>query len=71
MKKYLVIFEKTNTGYSAYSPDIEGCIATGRTRQDVEKNIQEAIVFHIEGLTIEGYVTPQSRSYSKYMEVAA
>ena len=71
MKKYLVIFEETNTGYSAYSPDIEGCIATGRTRQDVEKNIQEAIAFHIEGMTIEGHGIPQSRSYSKYMEVAA
>jgi len=50
MHKYLVIFEKTNGNYSAYSPDIPGCIATGATRAEAEKNIKEAISFHIEGL---------------------
>lgn len=51
--KYSVVIEKTDTGYSAYSPDIPGCIATGGTRQEVKKNIKEAIELHLEGLTIE------------------
>jgi predicted RNase H-like HicB family nuclease len=50
MKKYLIIIEKTSTGYSAYVPDLPGCIATARTKDAVEKNIYEAIQFHIEGL---------------------
>lgn len=51
--KYSIVIEKTDTGYSAYSPDIAGCIATGGTRQEVKKNIKEAIEFHLEGLSIE------------------
>lgn len=50
MKKYLIIIEKTETGYSAYSPDVPGCGSTGQTKEEVERNIQEAIQFHIEGL---------------------
>ena len=50
--KFLVVVEKTNTGYSAYSPDIDGCIATGGTKEEVEKNLKEAIEFHLEGLAI-------------------
>ena len=52
-KKYSIVIEKTDTGYSAYSPDIPGCIATGGTRQEVKKNIKEAIEFHLEGLSME------------------
>ena len=51
---YLVIFEKAKNNYSAYSPDLPGCIATGKTRGEVEKNIREAIQFHIEGLEKDG-----------------
>ncbi|HEX3741178.1 MAG TPA: type II toxin-antitoxin system HicB family antitoxin [Terriglobales bacterium] len=43
MKKYLVVIEKTETGYSAYSPDLEGCVATGRSREEVEREMQGAI----------------------------
>ena len=71
MKKYLVIIEKTKTGFSAYSPDVEGCIATGKTKEEVEKRIHDAIEFHIDGLTQEGYKIPIPKSYSKYMVVAA
>lgn len=52
-KKYSIVIEKTDTGYSAYSPNIPGCIATGGARQEVKKNIKEAIELHLEGLTIE------------------
>ena len=48
MKKYLIVVEKTGTGYSAYSPDLDGCVATGKTREEVEREMQEAIAFHLE-----------------------
>jgi predicted RNase H-like HicB family nuclease len=71
MKKYLIIVEKTETGYSAYSPDVPGCGSTGQTKEEVEHNIQEAIQFHIEGLQAEGYVVPEPSTYSSYIDVAA
>jgi predicted RNase H-like HicB family nuclease len=67
--KYLIVVEKTGTGYSAYSPDLEGCIATGATKAEVERNMREAIAFHIEGLREEGYDVPLAQSYSKYLQV--
>ena len=71
MKKYLVIVEKTNSGYSAYSPDLPGCGSTGSTREEVERNIREAIEFHIEALKDEGYEVFEPTSYSSYIDVAA
>jgi predicted RNase H-like HicB family nuclease len=71
VKKYLIIVETTETGYSAYSPDVPGCGSTGRTREEVERNIREAIEFHLEGLRLEGYDVPEPSSYSSYVEVAA
>ena len=68
--KYLVIIERTKTGYSAFSPDLEGCIATGTTKKTVEKNIKDAIAFHLEGLHEEGVRTPRPHSYSTYLDVA-
>ena len=69
MHKYLVIFEKANDNYSAYSPDIPGCIATGSTRDKAEKNIKEAISFHIEGLAKDGSPLPEPSSFTEYIEV--
>ena len=66
--KYLIVIEPTNTGYSAYSPDINGCVATGSTKEEVTKNMQEAISFHLEGLKLEGYEIPQPKSSSSYVE---
>jgi predicted RNase H-like HicB family nuclease len=71
MKKYLIIVEKTETGYSAYSPDVPGCGSTGQTKEEVESNIQEAIQFHVEGLREEGYPVPESSTYSSYIDVVA
>jgi predicted RNase H-like HicB family nuclease len=71
MKKFLIIVEETDTGYSAYSPDVPGCGSTGKTREEVERNIQHAIEFHLEGLRTEGYDIPEPNSYSTYVEVAA
>ncbi len=68
---YLIVVEQTDTGYSAYSPDLPGCVTTGKTREEVEKNMREAIKFHLEGLREEGYVIPQPHSYATYTEVPA
>ena len=71
MKKYLIIVEKTDTGYSAFSPDVPGCGSVGDTKDEVERNIQEALEFHLEGLREEGYPVPEPSSYSSYVDVAA
>ena len=69
--KYLIIIEPTDTGFSAYSPDLPGCTSTGATREEVERNMREAIEFHLEGLQLEGIPAPQPSSESTYIEVAA
>lgn len=53
-QKYLIIIEESETNFSAYSPDHPGCIATGKTRQEAEEQIREAIAFHLEGLEEDG-----------------
>jgi len=71
MKKYLIIIEKTGTGYSAHSPDLPGCVATGATEKEVEENMREAITFHAEGLRDSGESIPEPHSYSTYLEIPA
>ncbi|MBI4481933.1 MAG: type II toxin-antitoxin system HicB family antitoxin [Acidobacteria bacterium] len=69
--RYLIVVEPTSTGFSAYSPDLPGCVATGRTREEVEQQMREAIEFHIDGLREDGYDVPPPKSYSTYVEVPA
>ena len=57
--KYTVIFEKTNTGYSAYVPDLPGCITTGKTKEETERNIAEALHGHIALMRAEGLPIPE------------
>jgi predicted RNase H-like HicB family nuclease len=71
MSRYLIILEETSTGYSAYSPDLPGCVATGRTREDVKREMHDAIQFHIEGLRLAGENIPEPRSEASYCDVAA
>ena len=71
MSRYLIILEQTGTGFSAYSPDLPGCVATGITRDEVEREMHEAIEFHIEGLRLAGEPVPEPRSQAAYCEVAA
>jgi predicted RNase H-like HicB family nuclease len=71
MSRYLIIIEQTATGFSAYSPDLPGCVATGQTREQVEREMHDAIEFHIEGLRLAGEQVPQPRSQASYCEVAA
>jgi predicted RNase H-like HicB family nuclease len=68
--RYLIIIEETTTGYSAYSPDLPGCVSTGKTREELEQNMRESIQFHLEGLQMEGYEIPQPSTSSIYIEVA-
>lgn len=60
MKPYQIVIEPTQTGFSAYSPDVLGCVSTGRTRDEVEANMQEALDFHLEGLQLAGFPAPGS-----------
>ena len=69
--KYLIVVEKTETGFSAYSPDLLGCVATGATEEETEANMKEAIAFHVEGLKQEGFPLPLPSAKSAYIEVAA
>ena len=70
MKKYVAIFEKTGTGFSAYVPDLPGCIATGETKQAAEQNIYEAIIFHLEGLAEDGELLPETMSEAETLVFA-
>ena len=69
--KYLIIIEETKTGYSAFSPDLSGCVATGTSKKEVAKSMRDAIAFHIEGMHQEGLEIPQPHSFSTYLEVSA
>lgn len=71
MKKYLIVIEETGTGFSAYSPDLPGCVSTGKNRAEVEQNMREAIAFHLDGLRKEGEPVPEPHSYSAYVELPA
>ena len=71
MSRYLIIIEATETGFSAYSPDVPGCVATGKTREAVEANMREAIGFHIEGLREDGARVPTPSAVAAYVDVAA
>lgn len=70
MRKYLIVYEKTATGFSAYVPDLSGVGATGRTRVIVKRNIFEAIQFHLEGLKEENISIPKASAESEVMVFA-
>jgi len=70
-KRYLIVLEGTGTGYSAYSPDLPGCVATGATETEVERRMREAIELHVAGLKQQGEPVPEPHSSSSYVEVSA
>lgn len=70
MRRYLVVYEKTKTGYSAYVPDLPGVIATGKSKTIVEKNIFGAIQFHLEGLKEERLRIPKAQAESEILVFA-
>lgn len=69
--KVLIVIEQTSTGFSAYSPDVPGCVATGATRKRVETAMREAIELHLAGMRAEGLQVPTPRSYSTYLDIPA
>jgi len=69
--RLLIVVEQTDTGYSAYSPDVAGCVAAGPSREEVEQSMREAITLHLGQLRGDGEAVPQPRSYATYVEVAA
>ncbi len=66
--KLLVIVEQTATGFSAYSPDLEGCVATGTTRDQVEGRMREAIELHLAALRRDGMDIPTPSTYATVVE---
>lgn len=69
--KYAIVIEQGSTNFSVYAPDLPGCAATGKTRQEAIESMREAIDFHIEGLRLYGYPVPEPSSTVDYAEVAA
>lgn len=69
--RYAIVVEKAGNNYSAYVPDLPGCVATGATVEEAENEIREAIGFHIEGLIEDGLPVPQPASIVEYLEIAA
>lgn len=69
--RYAIVIERAESNFSAYVPDLPGCVATGGTLQEVESEIRDAIAFHLDGLREDGIVIPQPSSVVDYLEVAA
>ena len=69
--RYAIVIEKAANNYSAYVPDLPGCIATGETVEEVEVEIREAIAFHLEGLREDGLPVPAPSSQVEYVDIAA
>ena len=67
--KYAVVIEKAENNYSAYVPDLSGCVATGKTKPEVTQNVREAIAFHIEGLREDGLPVPEPQTSAEFVEV--
>lgn len=71
MQRYLIVIEPTPAGFSAYSPDLPGCVATGATQTEVERSMREALEFHLDGLRADGQPVPPPHTSATYVEVAA
>ena len=67
MHKFLIVIEKVNGNYSAYSPDLPGCVATGATPEETERNMYEAIEMHVHGLKEDMLPIPESASFAEYV----
>lgn len=69
MKKFLIIIEKARGNYSAYLPDLPGCVATGRTKAEAEKNIRAAVRMHLKGLREDARPIPTPHTVAEYVAV--
>ena len=71
MNTYLVVYERADHNWAAYAPDVPGCIATGETRAEVQRNFTEALAFHLEGLRLDGLPFPQPMAEAGHVAVPA
>ncbi|MHB1666821.1 MAG: type II toxin-antitoxin system HicB family antitoxin [Thiomonas sp.] len=69
--RYAIVIEPADGNFSAYVPDLPGCVATGATVAETEREIREAIAFHLEGLQQDGLTIPPPQSQVEYVEIAA
>jgi len=69
--RYAVVIERVTSNFSAYVPDLPGCVATGGSLEEVDVLIREAISFHIEGMRAEGTPIPAPTSHVEYVDIAA
>jgi len=70
MYRFLIVIEKANGNYSAYSPDLPGCVATGKTREQAAHNMHEAMELHVQGLLEDKLPVPKSHSFAEYIAVS-
>lgn len=71
MYRFLIVIEKTKNNYSAYCPDLPGCVATGKTRQETELNMHEALEMHVQGMIEDKMSIPENVTLAEYIAVAA
>lgn len=69
MKKYLIVIEETGSGYTAYSPDLPGCVVTARTRTEVDQKIRNSVSLQLQNLRQCGEVLPEPHSFPTYIEL--
>ncbi len=69
--RYAIVIEKAENNYAAYVPDLLGCVATGKTKQEAEQQIREAIEIHLRGMREDGLPIPEPSSEVEYVEIAA
>jgi len=68
MQRYLIIIERTPNNYSAFSPDLPGCVATGSTEEEVQTRMRDAIRMHLDGMIEDGLEIPEPSSSAQYIE---
>jgi len=71
MYRFLIVIEKANGNYSAYCPDLPGCVATGKNREETERNMYEAVEMHVQGMLEDNLPIPESVAVAEYIAVAA
>lgn len=70
MYRFLIVIEKANNNYSAYCPDLPGCVATGKTRNEVARNMHEAVEMHVQGLREDHLPVPRGVALAEYIAVS-
>ena len=68
--RYAIVIERAGESYSAYAPDLPGCVATAATIEEVEAEMQQAIAFHLDGFRADGLPAPPPASHVKYLDIA-